>query len=154
MIKQCRDDTKYMRVRGYSCVIFILYICLMLWEIFIGPYRSYSETLRYNITPFNTIKNFLNFSSKYSFETLFINLAGNIVTFVPFGFLVPIIFRRANSFGRILVLSVISITLVELLQLVLRVGVFDIDDIIFNTLGCLLGYICYKTIFRLFEKNS
>jgi hypothetical protein len=36
-------------------ILFIMYLALMIWEVFIGPYRSYSNVRRYNLYPFTTI---------------------------------------------------------------------------------------------------
>lgn len=64
-------------------ILFFMYSCLMLWEVFIGPYRSYNGARRYNFYPFKTIMQFLLNASAYSFHTIFINLIANIITFIP-----------------------------------------------------------------------
>ena len=61
-----------------------MYSCLMLWEVFIGPYRSYSGARRYNLYPFKTIMQFLLNASTYSSHTIFINLIANIITLCPY----------------------------------------------------------------------
>jgi glycopeptide antibiotics resistance protein len=134
-------------------VLFFLYLGLMIWEIFIGPYRSYSSLRRFNLYPFKTISNFLANSSRYSFHVLFINLAANIITFIPLGFSAPIFLKKIRSSAAMFAFSIIAIFAVEWLQFVLNVGVFDIDDIILNTLGCMLGFMFYQRMRKWYCKN-
>ncbi|MCG2618145.1 VanZ family protein [Terrimonas sp. NA20] len=73
----------------------------------------------------------------------FMNIGGNILGFVPLGFLLPLVFFRR---GR-LVLTVGTIFLISFLfesvQRYTGLGVFDVDDLLLNTVGGLLGYIFY-----------
>lgn len=71
--------------------------------------------------------------------------AGNLLAFVPFGALLPINFPRAcGKFWRALPLFALGITGMETLQLVTRLGCFDVMDIIINTLGFAVGYLAWK----------
>jgi len=129
-----------------SGILFFMYSCLMVWEVFVGPYRSYSGIRRYNLYPFKTIVDYFMNSRQYSFDVLFINLAANIVTFIPLGFFASLLFKRFSNIITVVVFSTITITVIETLQFVFNVGVFDIDDIILNTLGCIVGFTLYKII--------
>ena len=129
-----------------SSILFFLYSCLMIWEVFIGPYRSYSGIRRYNLYPFKTIADYFMNSWQYSFHVLFINLAANVITFIPLGFFASLLFKRFNNILVMVVFSIIIITLIESLQFIFNVGVFDIDDIILHTLGCIIGFAIYKII--------
>jgi len=67
---------------------------------------------------------------------------GNIVMFIPFGFL-GWVFLQLKDLKRLLITFVSAIVIVEALQYFSRLGVFDIDDILLNTLGVYLGWqIC------------
>jgi hypothetical protein len=55
----------------------------------------------------------------------------------------PIISRQQRKFARITLLSFLSSLLVELIQLVSKVGSFDVDDMILNTLGGVIGYLLF-----------
>jgi Glycopeptide antibiotics resistance protein len=124
----------------------------MAWEIFIGPYRTYSGVRRYNIYPFKTILLFLTYRSKFDFMALFINLAANVITFIPLGFLAPMLFKKLDKLIIMVLFSVFLITGLEALQFVLNVGVFDVDDIILNTIGCVLGFFMNKAAKRVLAK--
>ena len=72
-----------------------------------------------------------------------INLLGNILAFVPFGYLLPkIVTRKLGVFYTVLFTLEFSV-FVELIQLVTRTGSFDVDDLILNTIGGLVGYTLY-----------
>ena len=74
---------------------------------------------------------------------------GNIVMFIPFGFL-GWAFPRLKDLKSLLISFVSAIVIVEALQYFSRLGVFDIDDILLNTLGVYLGWrICRFIEFRL-----
>ncbi|MWV45562.1 VanZ family protein [Paenibacillus sp. HJL G12] len=77
----------------------------------------------------------------------FINFFGNIAAFMPLGFLLPLVFSfRSAPMLKVLVISFgVSLTL-ESLQLVLGIGTFDVDDMIMNTAGGMLGYIAFRVL--------
>jgi glycopeptide antibiotics resistance protein len=68
-----------------------------------------------------------------------VNLVGNILPLVPIGFLLPFVYRDA-TWKKSLVLAVATGLAIEVLQVLLRVGIFDIDDVLLNALGVMLGY--------------
>lgn len=70
----------------------------------------------------------------------------NVMLFMPIGFLLYLCFKKQPWWLLILSGFLFSVT-IELLQLVLRKGFFEIDDVFHNTLGCIIGYcICRLTI--------
>ena len=82
-----------------------------------------------------------------------INLAGNIALLVPIGFLVPFI-RRNMTWQTALAIGFASGLSIELMQTVLRVGIFDIDDVILNALGVVLGYWAFAILARWIRERS
>lgn len=98
-----------------------------------------------NYIPFKTIMPYLFGSAGWLIGGL--NILGNILLLVPVGFLLPFIFKKVN-WKQILVVAVLSGMIIEGMQVVLHVGIFDIDDVILNGLGVLLGF----WLFLLFQK--
>lgn len=98
-----------------------------------------------NLIPFTTIMPYL-LGERGQMIALF-NIGGNIVLFVPLGFLIPFVFRNV-AWRTLLVLAVIVPILIEITQAVFRIGIFDIDDVILNGLGVMIGYL----VFVLFKK--
>ena len=77
------------------------------------------------------------------------NLAGNVVLFVPLGFLFPWMWPCWRRFWRhILLMSGIILT-VELSQLLLALGTCDVDDLLLNLLGSSMGFLVWKMIEKL-----
>ena len=84
---------------------------------------------------------------------LFTNIFGNVLGFMPYGFVLPVINRRMRN-GFFIILSGFSISLtVEVIQLITRVGCFDVDDMILNTLGAALGYGIYAVCDKIRRKH-
>lgn len=70
---------------------------------------------------------------------------GNLLAFVPFGFLTSIVFKhKINSFFRFTFAFLLFIFCMEVIQMVTYLGVFDVSDIVVNTMGAAIGYCAYK----------
>ena len=74
--------------------------------------------------------------------------------FMPFRFL-GIVFPKLNDFRTLIINFISAIVVSESLQYITRLGVFDIDDIILNTLGVAMGFFLYQFIWgRSIHKDS
>jgi glycopeptide antibiotics resistance protein len=69
----------------------------------------------------------------------------NIIMFVPLGFLLPVVFKKLRSWHAVLIVSLSFTVATELLQLISYRGT-DIDDVIANTTGGLLGFALYLIV--------
>lgn len=132
--------------RALAAVLFLLYIALALYVLFFseGLDRNIkSSGYRYNLIPFSEIRRFWRMRYSYGYSITLVNLLGNVVCFVPFGYLLPKLFKYKKSIGIIAVtlLAFWTSLAVETVQLVLKVGAFDVDDLLLNTIGGLIGYI-------------
>jgi glycopeptide antibiotics resistance protein len=93
-----------------------------------------------NFVPFKTIASYL--LGNKGLIIVGINIAGNIGLLVPFGILLPFVYRNI-TWKASLVIAVLAGVLIEGQQVVLHTGIFDIDDVILNALGVMIGYwIC------------
>lgn len=100
-----------------------------------------------NFIPFKTIKMYIDYAYKLnSFE----NLAGNILVFVPFGILFPMVRTERKYFMDMFLNVFIFVLGIEVFQLFSAFGAFDVDDIILNCFGAVLGYIIYRKCMELF----
>jgi glycopeptide antibiotics resistance protein len=68
------------------------------------------------------------------------NVLGNFILFYPMGIFLPCLFRNVRTVKKSLLISLCTILSVEIVQLVFRLGIFDIDDLILNITGWILGY--------------
>jgi glycopeptide antibiotics resistance protein len=93
-----------------------------------------------NFLPFTTIVPYL--LGKNGLLIAGINLVGNIVLLIPIGFLAPLVFRDM-TWKMALALAAATGLIIEVLQTVLHVGIFDIDDVILNAFGFMIGYAAF-----------
>ena len=106
-----------------------------------------------NFIPFKTIKMYIRYRSSLN---SFANLFGNLFILTPLGILLPFAWKKKHSVFLITAVGFLVSMAVETLQLVLGVGAFDVDDLILNTLGVIVGYILYKIgelLYRAINKN-
>ena len=136
-----------------NIALFMAYCALMLWLLFDRP--GYVPGVPYweqaaghlNLIPFRTLRLYagLLVSGVHAYIRMaVINLGGNIIMFIPLGFLLPRVFSRITSLSRVLLTTAALIAAVEIIQLFTLVGSCDIDDLILNTLGAALGYGLHK----------
>ncbi len=93
-----------------------------------------------NFEPLKTIKMYIKYSDRLnSFE----NLAGNILAFVPFGMMLPLIGTNLRRFAIVFFNGIVFVLGIEVFQLISAFGAFDVDDVILNCLGIVLGYVIY-----------
>ena len=96
-----------------------------------------------NFTPFKTIKMYIDYAYKLNSVE---NLAGNVLVFVPFGFLFPLVAREGERFFVMLLNAFVFVLGIEMFQLFSAFGAFDVDDILLNCLGASLGFGVYRLV--------
>lgn len=130
-------------------VLFLAYLALLVYFLFFAESfdrdwvrREYS----YNLELFKEIKRFYLYRDQLGVKAFVLNVFGNVAAFVPYGFFLPIVSRRSKKWWNTVLLSFGFSLCVELIQLIFRVGSFDVDDILLNTIGGILGYIGYRAV--------
>ena len=74
------------------------------------------------------------------------NVAGNMVMFIPSGIILPIVYKKLNSFKKVVAAGVFISLCIEFLQLPFSSRASDIDDLILNTFGVAVGYGIFAAI--------
>ncbi|MGG0409236.1 VanZ family protein [Peribacillus simplex] len=83
------------------------------------------------------------------------NIVGNIIGFVPFGLMLPLLSKRFYQFKSILIATFCFSFTYEILKILFELGSFDTDDLILNTLGGIIGYLPIRLFFyTVFKKNG
>ena len=144
------------KIQFSMVIFFILYILLLFYLLFFS--ESYGRTIeerdyRYNLELFKEIKRFWNYREALGWKTVLVNLLGNVIAFVPFGFCLPFFSKIGKSFFGSIFLSALFSFLVESVQLVTKVGAFDVDDIFLNAFGGFVGFLIYYSTKHVFSKK-
>ena len=120
---------------GYQKIIYLLMPVYALLLIIVLFNRSrLNEKIISDIDYIIKWKNLI-----FTNRIVFINLIGNILLFIPLG----AILSSFNKIGLIkkILLAIVTIIVLEALQYILRLGVFDIIDIICNMIGVVIGIV-------------
>ena len=138
-------------------VCFICYMILLVYFLFFSEEYGRNEpytTYQYNLELFREIKRYLMYREQIGMVYFAINLLGNVVVFMPFGFLVPILGRKKRKFWFTALASFELSLSVECIQLITKTGCFDVDDIFLNTIGGILGYLVYALMQRKRDRDA
>ena len=146
-----KQETKA-RIRVVGRILFLVYLLALVYFLFFaeeyGRRNFFELDYRYNLVPFQEIRRFWIYREKVGFLAAFLNLAGNVIGFLPFGFIVPVMHKKMESFWKVSLLGFMFSLCVETIQLITKVGCFDVDDLMLNTLGAMIGcgafLICNK----------
>ena len=137
-------------------VLFILYLLILLKVIvFKYPWWRLREIMAgwqkdvlweglqgANFTLFKTIRLYVRHWNLKEINS-FGNLVGNVIAFMPFGYLLPRVWKAAQHVVVCMGAAFLTVVGIELFQLLSAFGIFDVDDILLNCLGALLGYLCF-----------
>lgn len=104
-----------------------------------------------NFMPFKTIKMYIDYAYKLNSVE---NLAGNVLAFIPFGFLFPMVGRDGERFFVMLLNAFVFVLGIEVFQLFSAFGAFDVDDILLNCLGASLGFWMYRLMMFSYKKRK
>lgn len=127
------NNEKFVFYKEFLNLVFIVYI-LLLYQLLTSTEMNTTSGL--NIVPFTEIFRYKIGSSLFLF-----NVIGNILIFVPFGYFVSG-YVKASKVSHILFISLITSLTVELVQL--QIGrSLDIDDVILNVAGSILGFLLF-----------
>ncbi|NEA16163.1 VanZ family protein, partial [Streptomyces halstedii] len=105
-------------------------------KVTLTPSPASADLVTSNLRPGRSLR---QYAEDYTFLAACKQAGGNLLLGMPFGLLLPVLVPRRL---RMILLTALVITVVELIQGALVVGrAFDVDDVILNTAGALLGYV-------------
>ena len=122
--------------RLVSGLILVEYVVLLFFTTVFSRY--YRETPKFNMTPFWSYMEIINGKHEFIPEIIM-----NVVVFVPVGMFLGLTFRDLKWKSVLVVAVCISLS-IEVLQFILHRGFSELDDVMHNTIGSLLGYGVYK----------
>jgi len=131
---------KFYKIAILPFTVFLLYL------MFFGMGRTQYEDHVIRVEPLFATLGFIKNTISW-FEIIKI-VVGNVVMFMPFGFL-GWVFPRLENLRENILFFISAIVIVEALQYFTRLGIFEVDDVILNTFGVFLGW----QIKRMLEMN-
>lgn len=143
-----RKPTNVWRECLFACFSLLLIAILFVTGLHLNGLRSMQSSYHsINLTPFYIIRQYIE-NGFPSYARM--NILGNIAMFMPVGVLLPALYKR-NRFLRTVLFGALFSFLIEFLQLFSARNT-DIDDLILNTLGTALGYLCFCLLRALFPR--
>ena len=147
---------------------FLIYLLLIGWFLFISvdsiDRSSYFQKREVHIIPFAaTYTAFVNLNNdtydiseneRFHYHLLVVrNIVGNVILFLPWGFLIPSLFVRCRSLWKVSLLTLFICVLIESIQYIFILGVADVDDVIYNLGGAIMGFYLYQAVKHRFAKH-
>ena len=142
------------KIRLICRILFVVYLIILFYFLFFAEAMgrvsdSGEREYIYNLELFKEIRRFLEYRDILGWKAVTLNLAGNVVAFMPFGFFLPVVLKNCKGWFLVTLLTLTASLVIETIQLVTKVGSFDVDDILLNTLGGMIGYFCYFVIHKI-----
>ena len=135
------EDKKH--ITTFSQIIVFIYYIIFIFNMVI--FARYNSINSYNLIPFKSISNIIIKGNLYS---IVINILGNFLIFMPLQYFIIELFK-IEKFWLNLIVSILILFIIEILQFIFKVGVFDIDDIIL----CSLGIITFYNFYNYFKRK-
>ena len=142
---------------------FVVYVLVLFRLVFMGSrgfWRDMSiweyAMARMNLVPFKTITGYIKaiINNSMNLSIPLMNLFGNLLMFLPMGMYLPLLFKKLDSWKKYLIAIIAMLLGVELVQLLTKLGSFDIDDLILNMSGAVIGFALWKTTLVQWLKNK
>lgn len=150
----CRKKQSAKRILYVAFVIYmVILIYFLLFSEGFGR-TSHNESYRYNLVLFQEIKRFITYYHILGMKSVLVNVVGNIVAFMPFGFFMPFIGKKRRGFINVTLLSIELSLFIETVQLITKVGSYDVDDLLLNSLGGVLGYVVYAICNQIVKRRA
>lgn len=133
-------------IRTLSRIAFVVYMLVLVYFLLLSD--GFGRTVRrdeyhFNLIPFVEIIRFVKYREYLGYYNVMINLLGNVIAFIPFGALIRWVIDKSVRWYHVMGYTFLFSLSVELLQLVAKVGSFDVDDLILNTFGGVVGFFVY-----------
>ena len=136
-----KNKIKFIFYKEMIMLGFIIYV-MALFRVVTFQDVSWSSS---NFIPFEEM-----FRYEFGTKLFYKNVVGNMLMFIPYGFFISYFLKTKNPLLILLLTTLVSVT-IEFTQLLIG-RVFDIDDIMLNIIGGLLGFIIYYVFVKVKNK--
>ena len=151
-----------------AAVLFLCYGALMVYLLFVRN-RAVTDGLPYweqiknncNFAPWYTVGNYWDVLTRpeyyiekwgtyaiyrYRAQVAVVNILGNVAMFVPYGVFLPTMWPSLQRAWKAIPMGMLTIALVEICQLFTLRGRCDVDDVLLNMMGIILGYGLWRLV--------
>ena len=143
-----------------SFIIYIFALCVLLFGGNRGYWADFSilqyAAMQMNLVPFETIMLYIRaiIRGTINLNIAIANLVGNFLLFMPMGIYLPFFFKKIRTMLDYVLYMIPVLFFVEVVQLLTKRGSFDIDDLILNFSGAIIGFGIWKlgAVQRLYQK--
>lgn len=151
--KDSKHHNKNIRIQHYIVgYFFIVYLMLTLDVVGFPSLFEWKRMLRLNQSIYNPHLNLIPFKDGIEISDIL-----NIILFMPFGFLLPMQWEKHRNFWSTFYNGLFLSLIIEIGQMFVRYRVTDINDLIMNTIGAIVGWIIFnviKSVFHRFSTNT
>lgn len=147
-VHEAQDDARPRRSFGAALVrtlvMLLAFVCMVAFAVVLAkltlqPSPASVKLIHTNLRPGDSIRQYVD---QPAFRDTVKQIGGNLVLGVPFGILLPVLVPKARGLLRVVFVTALVMVLVEAAQGAIVEGrAFDVDDVILNTTGALIGYL-------------
>lgn len=134
-------------IRAVILLILLIYIFVVLYITLINRVVGIRRSM---LTPFWELRTMLQ---SHNYKYWLGQIGGNLIMLFPLGIMLPIVcdkFRSAKTVAAAFAFSIF----IETTQYVTGRGLCEFDDVFHNTLGALIGYLIFRLVYDLIQKNK
>jgi Glycopeptide antibiotics resistance protein len=144
--------------RIINVLFWAIFVCYVVFLVRLMLWRAVQPERGINLVPFRSILEGINFHDGIRYHLIDSQVWGNVVTFVPAGLYCMILYcSKAKPAWRAFIAVLLASLSIEVIQFIFRTGATDVDDVILNVFGGLLGiwlYMLLKKLFKTHEKTK
>lgn len=143
-------------VKKCVAILFLLYLLALIYVLFLNnprrgglflmeikPFSKEHFEMFLNLVPFRTEIDYFKQLSEHSINTgiVVMNIGVNLILFLPMGMALPVLFdNKINKLWKVIIIVAVIVIICEVIQFLTLRGSADVDDVILNTAGAVLGY--------------
>lgn len=139
---------KFNKAQCFAAILLSLYIVVLLYFTVTGRYSH--EEYEYKINFFTSYRWFFQYNGEQVLRQLLINF----VMLMPVGFLLPVVINAKHKYLITMALSLLLTVFIETMQLITKCGSFEIDDIINNFVGAVIGMLIYMLLNKIIQNRK
>ncbi len=141
------------------CILYILFLITILFLYGRGGVWTNLSLKKYilstsNIIPCKTIAGYFLAikNGTMNADIPIKNIIGNIILFMPYAYFAFCYTRMSTK--KFLLTTLLILIVLEIVQMLLRVGTFDVDDILLNIMGAMMVYVCIQKVTKTKESKK